>query len=245
MGVPDARPSVTMRILAADKEAMGSNNLLDLVIFAAIAVFLVLRLRAVLGRRTGEEQPRPNPFAQPDPAYADRTRGPVQAPAQLGPVALPPTDEPLSLEARVQRLRAADPSFDEKHFLAGAKTAFQMIVQAFAAGDLATLRPLLAPSIYADFSRAIELRTQAGQTMQSEIRSGIEADLEDARVENGQLQVEVRFTTQQLHALRDASGNALEGDATQAVEVIDLWTFARDPRSKDPNWQLVATDQPG
>jgi predicted lipid-binding transport protein (Tim44 family) len=221
---------------------MGSNNLLDLVIFAAIAVFLVLRLRAVLGRRTGEERPRPNPFAQPDPAYVDRA--PVAAPAQLGPVAATPSDQPLSLEARVQILRAADPSFDEKHFIAGAKTAFQMIVQAFATGDLATLKSLLGPSLYGDFAKAVEARTRSGHSLLTEIRGPIEADLEDARVENGQAQVEIRFTTQQIHAVRDASGAVVEGDPTQPIEIVDLWTFARDPRSKDPNWQLVATDQP-
>src|SRR4030081_3729259 len=139
---------------------MGSNNLLDLVIFAAIAVFLVLRLRAVLGRRTGEERPRPNPFAQPDPAYVDRA--PVVAPTNLGPVAATPPDQPLSLEARVQLLRAADPSFDEKHFIAGAKPAFQMIVQGFAAGDLATLKTLLGPGLYADFASATEARNKSG-----------------------------------------------------------------------------------
>jgi predicted lipid-binding transport protein (Tim44 family) len=221
---------------------LGSNTLLDLVIFGAIAVFLVLRLRAVLGRRTGEEQPRPNPFATPDPAYVDRA--PVAAPSQSGPVVAAPSDLPLSLEARVQNLRVADPSFDEKHFVAGAKTAFQMVVQAFAAGDLATLKSLLAPSLYADFAAAIDARSRSGHTLLTELRGSVEADLEDARVINGQTQVDIRFVTQQIHAVRDASGNIVEGDATQPVEIVDLWTFARDPRSKDPNWQLVATDQP-
>ncbi|WP_420243909.1 Tim44/TimA family putative adaptor protein [Roseiterribacter gracilis] len=211
-------------------------------IFAAIAVFLVLRLRAVLGRRTGEEQPRANPFATPDPAFVDRA--PVAAPTQLGPVAAAPSDLPLSLEARVQNLRVADPSFDEKHFLAGAKTAFQMIVQAFAAGDLGTLKTLLGPSLYNDFSAAVEARNRSGHTLLTELRGTVDADLEDARVINGQTQVDIRFVSQQIHAVRDASGAIVEGDTTQPIEIIDLWTFARDPRSKDPNWQLVATDQP-
>lgn len=220
---------------------MGSNNLLDLVIFAAIAVFLVLRLRAVLGRRTGEEQQRANPFATPDPAYVERA--PVAQPGATGPVALPPSDLPQSLEARVQNLRAADPSFDEKHFLAGAKTAFQMIVQAYSAGDLGTLKSLLGPGLYGDFAGAVEARNRSGHVLLNEVRGTIDADLEDARVINGQVQVDVRFVTQQIHAVRDSAGNIVEGDANQTVEVADLWTFARDPRSKDPNWQLVATDQ--
>jgi predicted lipid-binding transport protein (Tim44 family) len=221
---------------------LGSNSLLDLVIFAAIAVFLVLRLRAVLGRRTGEEQPRPNPFATPDPAYVERA--PLPTPAQSGPVVVQPSDLPLSLEARVQNLRAADPSFDEKHFIAGAKTAFQMIVQAYATGDLATLKTLLAPALSADFASAIDARNRSGHTLLNEVRGTIDADLEDARVINGQAQIDVRFTTQQIHAVRDAAGAIVEGDATQPVEIIDLWTFARDIRSSNPNWQLVATDQP-
>ncbi len=221
--------------------SLGSNNLLDLVIFAAIAVFLVLRLRAVLGRRTGEEQPRANPFATPDPAFVDRT--PVVSPTPIGPVAAPASDQPLSLEARVQNLRAADPSFDEKHFVAGAKTAFQMVVGAFAAGDLGTLKDLLAPALYADFASAVEARGRSGHTLLTELRGTIVADLEDARVVNGQTQVEIRFVSQQIHAVRDAAGAIVEGDATQPIEIIDLWTFAHDPRSKDPNWQLVTTDQ--
>ena len=135
------------------------GSMVEMLVFAALAVFLVFKLRSVLGRRTGEERERPNPFDRPAvapfrPAMAEPASGIVR----VAPIIDQDPDQPLSLDARLKRVHAADPSFDEKHFLAGARAAFQMIVPAFVAGDLATLRPLLSSHLYGEFGRAISAR---------------------------------------------------------------------------------------
>jgi predicted lipid-binding transport protein (Tim44 family) len=208
--------------------------MIGILIFAGIAVFLVFRLRAVLGRRTGEEQERPNPFDRPpivpfqpgatDPAAAYGGREPVT-------IDNDPT-LPLSLDAKLTRIHAADPSFDEKHFLAGARSAFQMIVSAFAVGDLATLRPLLSSHLYGEFGRTISERPQrdAGDAIRFE--GPVEAEIADARVNGREIFVQVRFASRQIHP----------GEAAAPEEpTIDLWSFSRDLGSRDPNWQLVET----
>jgi predicted lipid-binding transport protein (Tim44 family) len=209
---------------------MGDDTpVFDILIFAAIAIFLLFRLRSVLGRRTGEEAERPNPFDRPpmvpyQPSVPDR-------PAGVRALPTPADDDPqtpLSLDTRISRITAADPGFDEKHFLAGAKAAFQMIVQAFAVGDLAALRPLLSSHLYGEFGRAISQR-DAGAAITFEGQIG--AEIADARVTDRDMQVQVRFVSRQIHA----------GDTQAPEEAIDLWTFARDVGSRDPNWQLVET----
>lgn len=208
-------------------------SVINILIFAAIAIVLLFRLRAVLGRRTGEEQERPNPLDRPPMVpmrrgMADQPRADGRAPVIIDN---DPT-MPLSLEARLSRVRAAEPSFEERHFLTGAKQAFQMVVQAFAAGDLATLRPLLSSNLYGEFGRAISGRPRGEIVKPIRFHGPIDAEIVDARVVDREVQIQVRFASRQLH-----------GDETEPAEdeTIDLWTFAREAGSRDPNWQLVET----
>jgi len=212
-----------------------SGSVFDILLFAAIAIVLLFRLRAVLGRRTGEEQERPNPFDRP--TVVPFRQGLAEQPAGAtgfvgGPVIEHDPTAPQSLDARVARVHAADPSFDEKHFLNGSKAAFRMIVQAFAAGDLATLRPLLNSQLYGEFGRAISERRERGELGSVRFEGPIEAEITDARVSAQEVQIQVRFGSRQLH-----DGETVPPEA----ETIDLWTFARDPSGRDPNWQLVET----
>lgn len=213
---------------------MGDNaSVFDILIFAAIAIVLLFRLRAVLGRRTGEERERANPFDQP--TVVPLRRGLAEQPAGAGFVASPVIEHdptvPLSLDARLARVHAVDPSFDEKHFLAGARSAFQMIVQAFAAGELATLRPLLNAQLYGEFGRAVSERRERGELGSVRFEGPIGVEIVDARAAPRELQLQIRFTSRQLH----------DGQTEAPEEIVDLWTFARDPGSRDPNWQLVET----
>jgi predicted lipid-binding transport protein (Tim44 family) len=211
----------------------SSASVAGIIIFAAIAVFLLLRLRAVLGRRTGEESERGNPLDRPPPVtplrpgLAGQPGTAVRMPALIehDPTA------PQSLDARLKRVQQADANFDEKHFLAGAKTAFQTIVQAFAAGDLATLRPLLSSHLYGEFGRAISERPRRAAAGAIVFEGPIEAEIVDARATGGDVQIQVRIASRQRHP----------EEAAAEDEVIDLWTFARDPRSRDPNWHLIET----
>lgn len=209
-----------------------NGSLVGIIIFAGIAVFLLFRLRAVLGRRTGEERERPNPFDRPPIV-------PYQ-PSDIGsyggrPAVVIENDPtlPLSLNARLAKIHEADPAFDEKHFLAGAKSAFQMIVAAFAAGDLATLRPLLSSHLYGEFGRAISERPKNQNAVEPVRFAGpVEAEIVDAGMSGREAHVQVRFASRQMHA----------GETEPAsTETIDLWCFSRDLSSRDPNWQLIET----
>ncbi|MDB5396321.1 MAG: translocase [Rhodospirillales bacterium] len=217
------------------RKAMNEDgSVIGILIFAGIAVFLVFRLRAVLGRRTGEEREQSNPFDRPP--IVPFQSGVGEPPVAFGgrePVTIDndPT-LPLSLDAKLARVHAGDPAFDEKHFLAGARSAFQMIVSAFAAGDLATLRPLLSSNLYGEFGRAISERPHrdAGEAIHFE--GQVEAEIVDARVNGREVFIQVRFVSRQVHPGETAAPDE---------DTIDLWSFSRDLGSRDPNWQLVET----
>jgi len=213
---------------------------IEIIIFAMIAAFLVYRLRSVLGRRTGEEQQRPNPFTarpnQPDNVV------PLPERNRPRPDAAPFSDEPVSLAVALEQIKAADPSFDEKHFLEGAKAAFQMIVEAFARGDTAALRPLLADDVYENFARAIRDRQAAGERYETRVDLIREADVVEAKLDAGHTaRVTVKLVSDQMNVLRDRNGAVIEGDPDAVVEATDVWTFARNTRARDPNWALVET----
>lgn len=228
---------------------MGGDNavLIEIIIFAMIAAFLVHRLRSVLGRRTGDERPRPNPFSGRDEADQARdnvvqlpTRNRADNRLERQP-SLDETEEPQSLSARIDRIRQADPDFDEKNFLGGSRMAFQMIVDAFARGDLPALRPLLADDVFKNFSSAVAARRNAGETLETRIVAFRDVDLADARLDGSTASLTVRFVTEQTNVTRNRDGAVIDGDADHPVEIVDLWTFARDARSRDPNWALVET----
>ena len=216
------------------------NNfqLLDIILFAGVAGFLLFRLRSVLGRRTGNERRRPDPFAPrpvvpPPPATAPFNVAPANT-AQPAPAAANGADA-------LAALRAADPSFNPDAFLAGARTAFEMIVKAFAAGDTATLQPLLSPEVFTAFSDAIRARQAAKETHETKIVAIKVAVIEHVAVEDANGLVTVKLVTDQINATRAADGTVVEGDADKGIEKTDIWTFSRSLRSRNPNWILVAT----
>ncbi|TWB38140.1 Tim44/TimA family putative adaptor protein [Nitrospirillum pindoramense] len=239
---------------------MGDNSyFFEIIIFAMIAVFLAYQLHKALGRKTGEERERPNPFTVVPPPQGPSAPGTAPGSAhgarppafQVGPAPViegtardltpPDYDGPLSLEAGLARIHQADPSFDERHFLKGAESAFAIIVDAFARGDTNALRPLLADAVYNDFAKAIQARAQAGETLEAHIQAFDAVDMVQARLLQGQALCTVKFITHQTNVTRDAQGRVVDGDANTPAEVVDIWTFARDTKSSDPNWRLVET----
>lgn len=223
---------------------------LDIIFFAMVAAFIALRLRSVLGRRTGNERRRPSPLdAQPKPRTAEQR--PTDNVVPLPERAPPPADEPApadlrdgSLKSGLAQIRRSDATFDSDQFLQGAKAAFSMIVEAFARGERDTLRPLLAPDVFARFVGSIEERERRGETLTTELVSIREAEFVEAQLAGGRARVGVRFTSQQINLTRDAKGEVIDGDPGQVEDVIDIWVFERDTRSRDPNWQLVETRTP-
>jgi predicted lipid-binding transport protein (Tim44 family) len=215
---------------------------LDTLLYAIIAVVLLGRLWSVFGRRNNDEQQRPNPFVMPAPKPQDDNSSVIPPGMTDIPMLLPPFQAaPASLAGGLQQIGTLDPAFDEKTFLQGARGAFKMIVEDFAKGDLGRIAQLLGPNVLPRFQEAIEARRKSGQTMESRVTAIREAETTAARVEDTRAIITVRFVSEQENALRDSGGKVIGGAAGKIEEVTDLWTFARDTKSSNPNWILIET----
>jgi predicted lipid-binding transport protein (Tim44 family) len=207
----------------------GDFQLFDILIFAAIAVFLFLRLRSVLGRRTGAEK-RIDPFAPR--SQTPPVRGPFAPPGPVIEGKAEPVAEPaLGRTADESAVKAADPSFNEADFLKGARAAFGIVVNAFAAADTAALKPLLSPEVFESFAAAIKARGDAAK-QPSPLVAIKDAEIASSAVEGTTALVTVKFVSDQ---------NTGPG---KVEEHTDVWTFARRLASRDPNWTLTATKSP-
>jgi len=213
----------------------------DIILFAMVAAFLVLRLRSVLGRRTGNERRRDPIVRRAEPtgdkviAFGQRPNGAAPPPATTEP----PGD---AVAAGLARIHDADPSFDPPQFLEGARAAFGMIVAAFAEGDKDKLRPLLSDEVYRPFCTAIDERSAAHETLESRILALKQIDISEAELDGRAARVTLKIVSDQINVVRAHDGSIVDGDPEHAIEKTDFWTFARDTRSADPNWALVATD---
>ncbi|HEX3882796.1 MAG TPA: Tim44/TimA family putative adaptor protein [Stellaceae bacterium] len=215
----------------------------DIILFAMIAAFLVLRLRSVLGRRTGNERRRDMFVREANPAH-DKvvTLGQRRPPPAPIPPAPPLVDAPpASVEAGLARIRGADPGFDPAEFLEGVRGAFAIIVDAYATGDKDRLRPLLSDEVFSGFAAAIDERKSAGETMETRVVAVRHLDIAEAGVSGTSARVTVKLVTEQINVLRAHDGSVVDGDPDRPAEKTDFWSFTRDTRSGDPNWVLVAT----
>lgn len=231
---------------------MGNGfQFIDIILFAMIAAFLILRLRGVLGRRDGHEGGYRDPFkADPQDERPDNNvvqlpdRSQDDAAAETRAMDAGLSEEVLADEALmsgIADIRAADPGFNAEDFLVGARVAFEMILGAYASGDRETLENLLSPEVYANFRAAIDAREEAGHTMEETLVGIRAADIVEACMEGGEAQVTAKFLSEQVHVVRDDEGRVIEGNPNQVTDVVDFWTFARDTGLRDPNWRLVAT----
>jgi len=222
---------------------------LPTVIFALVALFVAWKLRSVLGMRQDSE--RPGELAAP----LRRAPGPASAPvgqpdtAPSAPVSQAPADrwkgvaEPdPAVWSGLEAITAADRSFSPQSFLSGARGAYDMVVHAFAAGDSDALKSLMSPEAFANFESAIHARADAGHTLSTTVVSIDNATIAGAALVGQTARIIVRFVAKLSSVTRDAQGEVIEGSANSVVDHIDLWTFARDIRSRDPNWQLTATE---
>jgi len=225
------------------------DGFIDIIFFAMIAAFLVLRLRGVLGRRDGHEGNYPDPFkreATDDPSADDTV---VHLPDRAKPAAANDTDELESMDAgpedalnsALREIIRADPSFDAPEFLSGARIAFELILGAYSAGDGSALKPLLSPEVFSNFSKVIHDREQAGEVMEDTLVGITAAEIVEAYMEGRTISITVKFVTEQVNVTRDENGDVVDGNANLVAEVTDFWTFSRDSKSGDPNWVLVAT----
>lgn len=222
------------------------------IFFVIAAVVIFFQLRNVLGRRTGNERP---PF---DPYTAGRTREQDAGTGNDKVVALPRRkgeDQPAPyadidavasagtpLNAGLRAVRDVDASFEPKSVVEGAKMAYEMIVTAYADGDRRTLKNLLSREVYDGFVAAIAEREQRSEKIQSSFVGIDKAEIINAEMKGTEAHVTLRIVSELISATLDKAGTVIDGDPETVAEVKDVWTFARDTRSKDPNWKLVATE---
>ena len=229
------------------------------IILLVVAIIVAWKLRSVLGTRTGHEKridiPLPGQRQAEPPAPADKPADAHAAEEEPGEVryGLPEEEKPVwegvaeehSLLARMLgRMKEIDPSFDARHFLEGAKAAYEMIITAFAEGDRKTLKPLLDKEVFERFSAIIDERRKKGLTQELQFVGLDEAKLEKAALDGKMARLTVKFTSKVITAVRDSEGKVVEGNPEKLVTVKDVWTFERDLTSKDPNWRLVSTEAP-
>ncbi|MGC2439163.1 MAG: Tim44/TimA family putative adaptor protein [Pseudolabrys sp.] len=226
------------------------------IIFLALAVFIFLRLRSVLGQRTGRERPPYDPYSAREPARPAAEKVvtlPNRSAESVAPKPTEPTDisserwkgiaEPGTIVAAgLDAIAAADSNFDAQHFLTGARAAYEMIVNAYAEGDRRTLKNLLAREVYDGFESAISEREKRGETVESRFVSIDNADITGAELRGRNAQITVRFRSKLVSVTRDKDGNVIDGNAERVTDITDIWTFARDLSSRDPNWKLLATE---
>lgn len=245
---------------------MGNNY--DIILIGLVAVFLILRLRSVLGKRTGNERPPArDPFAPPPPRVGDQPAAgqsgtspsgndnvvALPSPnntaarpslASTGPGGIRATVLPTAISG-VNAIRGADPSFDPLSFTAGARAAFTTIVEAFAKGDTGTLRPLLDGPTFASFDAAIRGRMERKEKAETTLIGFEASDVSAAALDGTFASVTVRFVSEQINVLRNVESQIIDGNPNEVQKVVDLWTFRRDTKSSDPNWLLIKTESEG
>lgn len=231
------------------------NGTLDILtlIFLVLAVVIFIKLRSVLGRRTGHERPRYDPYSAED-ANGSMPDNIVTLPRGETPKMSEELDQDTfakrlkevapeggAVASKLQDIAKIDRTFDPKHFMTGAKSAYEMIVTAYAEGDRRTLKNLLSKEVYESFVNAIAEREQRGESVEFKFVGISKAEITDAEVQNKTVHVTVKFTSDIITATLNRVGDVIEGSPSQIQEVIDFWTFSRDATSRDPNWKLVAT----
>ena len=219
----------------------------EIVILAAIAAFLGLRLYSVLGRRSEhEEEVIPQRFERKDQAAPQGNEPPATEPRPLRQPfkSADMQDTGASAnETAIRAISASDPRFDLMQFLEGAKAAYGMILEAFWKGDLETLRELTDDDVYEGFVSAIDAREAAGETMDNRLIRIEDATVHSADLDGRQARISVRFLADIAAVTRDKDGEVVAGSLDDAIESRDVWTFYRNVDSADPNWVLDETDQ--
>jgi predicted lipid-binding transport protein (Tim44 family) len=226
---------------------MEGFQFIDIILLAMVAGFIILRLRNVLGRRTGHEPGRDGPAPVPR-AGSPASDNVINLPTGLGrrpggpqSVDIDPAYQGTPLEAGMVQVKMADPSFSADGFLQGSAKAFEMIVAAYAKNDLDTLRALLSPEVYSQFAGAIQEREQRGETLSSELVVLKPPRMDSIEMRGSAAHVSVMFQSEQTNVIKNKAGDVIEGSPDHVESVTDIWTFSRDTQSRDPNWMLVAT----
>ena len=207
---------------------------IDIIIFAVIAVLLVVRLRSVLGQRSGYEQPQGE---RPTNRFDDNEND-----SEVIPLHANATDDVPATQYGLDALRQIDRNFSEKEFITGAKSAFEMILTAYAEGDLAQLRRLLGYDLLKSFTSSIENRIAAKESLSITLDELREASILNISVIDQMASITMHFHSVQTRVAKDKNGEPIDSEDTDAREFTDIWTFERDLTLSDPNWKLTETE---
>jgi predicted lipid-binding transport protein (Tim44 family) len=255
--VPTARDKPRSATRNAERLKNVFEDNIYTIIFLALAVFIFLRLRSVLGRRTGRERPPYDPFSARDAVRSPANDKVVTLPARPAEAQPPRPPEAAqspgerwkgiaetgsAVAAGLDAIAAADPGFEAKHFITGARAAYEMVVTAFAAGDRRQLRGLLSREVFDGFDAHIGEREGRGETVETKFVSIDSSTITVAELRARTAQITVRFVSKLVSATHDRSGAVIDGNAEKVTDVTDVWTFARDVSSRDPNWKVIATE---
>ncbi len=216
-----------------------NSPLIQLLVLAGIAIFLILRLKNVLGTRDGFEKP---PMQSPGPKTARPDLEVIDGGPDFDIVDHVDKDSPAA-EALTQ-MKRVEPGYSVTEFIGGARGAYEMIVMGFERGDLDDIRPFLSDEVFDVFVDVVAEREDQGLTVEAEFIGIRETRIEDVQfdTETNKAEVTMRFVAELTSVVRDKAGDIVEGSATSARRQKDSWTFARTMGANDPNWLLVATD---
>lgn len=212
---------------------MADGGMVTLLILAAVTVFLVFRLKDVLGTKTGQEKP---------PRSVQRQSG-NQAPAPVEVMEKPPLDDSDPKSAVFAKMQAVEPDFSPTVFANGARQAYEMLLMAFENGDKATLQKFLSPDVYQGFAQVIDERANEGLTVDARFVGLRESDIIGAHFDDDDqvAEIEMKFVGELVTVVRDKEHRIVEGDPNEIRREYDQWTFGRKMGSSDPNWLLIAT----
>lgn len=225
--------------LSQTGRSLLTSSLIQILVLAGIAIFLILKLRSVLGTREGfekpalprEEKPRGKDTklevieGGPDRDITDHVDGKSPAADALA------------------SMKEADPSFTVTGFLQGARAAYEMIITAFDKGEIDEIRPYLGDDVEKSFADAIQQRSEQGLSVESTFIGIREMTIKDATFDSGNAEITMRFVAEMTSAVKNVSGDVVEGDKRAVRRQRDVWTFGRKMSSDNPNWQLVATGE--
>ncbi len=220
---------------------------IDILLFAGIAVFLILKLGRTLGKRTGHETSNDDliqPISESPNDKDDDKDNVVTLPSQRRrqeEADKQYNDEKNPLSIGISEIKKIDHNFDPLNFIDGANMAFEMVLKAFVEADGNSLKILLSPNVYENFSTAIREREKSNQHIEDTLVGIEKSDILEASIEGNIANVTVKFITQQVNVLYDIDNKIIEGDPHKVIDVTDIWTFSRDLKSNNPNWILVST----
>lgn len=218
---------------------MGGLPYGDIIVIGAIAVFIILRYRAMLGEKSGRDSDV-TPI-RPLQEYERVIQLPEREPAKTPTVILPPAQDYGNHSETLAAMRSIDRQFTPEEFLEGARTAFEMVLEAFSESDRDTLKMLLSKEIYKEFDDSLTALEAEGKTQKTTLLAIVKSAITDAALAGNKARITVEFVSEQVSLVRDAAGEIVEGDPSQQEAVEDSWVFERSLAASDPSWKVIET----